>query len=189
MAQKREKYRNNPELYSKRNRENYAKHVSERDAANRRWIKENRERRRRVHREYLQAHPEYVRDSDLRRKARLRASGGNVQRRDRKSFQSATRCIDCLPESTTCAVEIGHLVPVALGGSSRPDNLAPQCADHNTKLGVSVHPKAPLRDVAHATIYVARILINPSTLTKREMLIILRALPSIERYWKIWLNE
>ncbi len=73
--------------------------------------------------------------------------------------------------------------------SCHPSNLAPQCAKHNTELGVSVHPKAPLREVAHATIYVAGILINSFTLTKRELLIVLRALPSIERYWENWPGE
>jgi 5-methylcytosine-specific restriction endonuclease McrA len=61
----------------------------------------------------------------------------------------AFRCPYCFDHLTASEVVIDHIMPIALGGSDHPDNLAVLCADCN-RAKAALHP-----DDAEAVVFEA----------------------------------
>jgi 5-methylcytosine-specific restriction endonuclease McrA len=104
------------------------------------WRESHRDKVREINSVWQKANPVKACEKFHRRRARKRnAPGEHYTAAQWKGLllEHQGKCIDC---GTTERITVGHMVPLARGGSNAIDNIRPQCRSCNSKQGTKVHP-------------------------------------------------
>lgn len=101
------------------------------------WREANRDHVNEASRKWRAANPELSRSMVVAAQARRRILGPI----DTKlvAWLRKQPCVDC---GATEMIEVGHVIPVKLGGTNDPDNLIPQCRSCNRRLSSRPHRTA-----------------------------------------------
>lgn len=114
------------------------------------YFEANRDEALRVNREYVKANPEANRERSRRwyennrdkavvssrlSRPRVAANGGALTGEEWAEIKRAAnyRCLCCGRQEPEITLTIDHVVPVAWGGNSDPENIQPLCLDCNRK--------------------------------------------------------
>lgn len=117
----RERYRTNPKV---------------RQASidySRRWAEAHPEIVREVKRAYKRRNPDVQRMATIRRRARIKGSGGYLSTTQWAAILDACgrRCLACGATEQTAKLTVDHVVPLAVGGSNDPANIQVLCMSCN----------------------------------------------------------
>lgn len=127
-----------PERYRETQRlvqaEYRAKHPEKIAAKYKRWRDSHIESARERVRLWIAADPQRDVAKKHRRRARLKGSGGDFTSSEARELRASYlgRCVYCFEATKT---ELDHVIPVASGGSSDINNIAPACSHCNRSKG------------------------------------------------------
>lgn len=123
----------NIEIERARLRESYAKHRDKRIAYGVVYRAEHPRQVKEYSRAYSKAHPEYVRDNNLRRRARRKAVLNDLTVAQWEEIQQAYshRCAYCGNKPKRLTQD--HIIPLSKGGQHTVSNIVPACASCNSK--------------------------------------------------------
>lgn len=128
----------NPGLGAKWARERRAKDPSGHRAEVKRWKERNREKAKAAMKRWIEANIDYVRATRRviinRRRSRIVGNGGTFTLKDIQTLHEHQRgrCAVC---PSMKSLEIDHVHPIVLGGSSDPSNLQLLCLPCNRSKG------------------------------------------------------
>lgn len=124
-------------------------------SSNRKWLEENKDRKKKIDAEYRNTqkekirvanakwaseNPEKVRSKDRTRDARIKGSDGTHSASDVMSIlnDQGWNCVYCCADLRK-GYHVDHIMPLALGGSNWPHNLQCLCPTCNMRKGAK-HP-------------------------------------------------
>ena len=140
-AARRAMYAKNPEPHRKRAREWNKAHPEQQRERCREWNAENPQPARKRALEWQKLHPDKANARNQRRRARKHGALGQYTDAEWNAVvkQQGGKCIDC---GFKGKLTVGHLIPLAKGGSNYITNIVGQCLQCNCKQHVKIHPKA-----------------------------------------------
>lgn len=111
-----------------------AKEIEARKVQHLAWRDANRDHVNANSRKWGAANPEYKRTIAIVMSHQRRGAG--PMDREHVAWIRTQPCIDC---GSTERIEVGHMLPVKLGGTNDPANLIPQCRACNRRLSSKAH--------------------------------------------------